>query len=120
MKKSETFSDRRQEAEAAKARRVEKFKAGTARDSPEAAERALVRQARNSAQTEHRAAVELQKRNKAQLLKAEADAAAAASKLAEEQLLKTTAEAEAAQAILDEAARKAKRDARYASRKARS
>jgi hypothetical protein len=118
MKKSDTFADRRQEAEAAKARLMEKFKGRPAPDSPEAMERAAARQAQKTAQAEHKAAVDLEKRTIAQKLKAEAEAAAEASRRAEEQQLKQTAEAEEAQKILDEASRKAKRDARYANRKA--
>lgn len=118
MKKQDTFSDRRQESEAAKLRRVEKFKARPAQDRPEAMERASARQAQSAAQAENRAAADLEKRIKAEKLKAEADAAAEASRHAEAQQLKAAAEACEAQRILDEASRKAKRDARYANRKA--
>ena len=118
MKKSDTFADRRQEAEAAKLRLMEKFKGRPAPDSPEAVERAAARQVQRTAQAEHKAAVELEKRTKAQKLKSEAEAAAEASRRAEDQQLKRTAEAEEAQKILEEASRKAKRDARYANRKA--
>jgi hypothetical protein len=119
MKKSDTFSDRRQEAEAAKARLLEKFKARPLEDSPEVRERAAARQVRNAAQAERKAAVELEKRNKAQIMKAEAEAAVEAKRLAEDQQLKEAAEAEEAQKILDEATRKEKRDVRYANRKAK-
>ena len=117
--KNRTFSDRRQEAEAAKVRLLEKLKARPAEDGPEAREREAARQARSAAQAERKAAVELEKRNKAQIMKAEAEAAAEAKRIAEDQQLKRAAEAEEAQTILDEAARKEKRDQRYANRKAK-
>jgi hypothetical protein len=125
MKKSDTFTERRQEADAAKARRVDKFKAGPAQDSPEAVERAAARQAQSTAQAERNATAQLDKKNKAHKLKVEAEATEASRKaeqqsaertrIAEDQQIKRTAEA---QEVLDEASRKAKRDARYASRKA--
>lgn len=117
MKKTDTFADRRQEAEAAKLRRLEKFKA---QDSREAVERASARLTQRTAQAEKRAAADLDKRNKAQIAAAQAEAAAEAGRLADAEQLKKTAEAGEAQAILNEQSRKAKRDARYASRKARS
>lgn len=119
MKKSDTFSDRRQEAEAAKIRLMEKFKARPAQDDPESVARAAARLAQSTAKAEQKAALSLEKKNKALQLKAEAEAAAEAGRLAQELHLKRTAEAEEAQKVLDEAARKAKRDARYANRKAR-
>lgn len=76
MKKTDTFSDRRQEAEAAKIRLLEKFKARPADDSAEAVMRAAARLAQSAAQTERRAAVELERKAKAEKIKAEADAVA--------------------------------------------
>ena len=120
MKKSDTFADRRQEAEAAKIRRVEKFKAQPDRGGPESAARAMARQAQSAAQAERRAAADLEKSNRAEKIKAVANAVAEASRLAEDQELKRAAEATEAQSLLEEASRKAKRDARYANRKSRS
>jgi hypothetical protein len=120
MKKSDSFVDRRQESEAAKRARVEKFKSRPDQASPEAAERAVARQAQNVARLERKAAADLEKRNAAEKIKAEAAVAAEGRRLAESQELKRTTEAAAAQSVLDEASRKAKRDARYANRKARS
>jgi len=120
MKKTDTFADRRQEAEAARIRLMEKFKARPAENNPEAVVRAAARLAQSTAQAEHRTAVDLERRTRAQKMKAEAEATAEASRRAQDLHLKRTAEAEDAQKILDEASRKAKRDARYASRKARS
>ena len=119
MKKADTFADRRQEAEAAKIRRVEKFKARSDPDSPEVAARTIARQVQSVARGERKAAVDLEKRNRAEKVKAEADAAAEASRLAEDQESERAAKVAEAQSILDEASRKAKRDARYANRKSR-
>ena len=120
MKKSDTFADRRQEAEAAKNRLMEKFKARPDQASPEAAARTIARQAESAARAERKAAADLEKRKNAERLRVEADAAAAANRLAEDQELKRLAQDAEAQSILDEAARKAKRDARYANRKSKS
>ena len=120
MKKTDTFADRRKEAEAAKNRRLEKFKVGSDKNSPEAAARASARQAESTARAERKAAAELEKKDKAEKIKLEADAAAAASCVAADAEVKRAAEAAEAQSILDEASRKTKRDARYANRKARS
>lgn len=119
MKKTDTFADRRQEAEAARIRRVEKFKARPDQGSPGATARAIARQAQNAARVERKAAVDLERRKSAEKVKLEADAAAEARRLTEEQELRKTAEAAEAQSVLDEASRKAKRDARYANRKAK-
>jgi hypothetical protein len=119
MKKSDSFADRRQEAEAAKIRRLEKFKARPDMDSPEAVERASARQAQATARAERKAAADLEKATKAAKLKADAAAAAEAKRAAEAQQAKIDAEALETKSIQDEASRKAKRDARYASRKAR-
>jgi hypothetical protein len=119
MKKSDTFTDRRQEAEAAKIRRVESFKARSDMGSPEAAARAIARQAQSAARVERKAATDLEKRNSSERIKVDADAAAEASRLAEDHELKRVAKDAEAQSILDEASRKAKRDARYANRKSK-
>lgn len=120
MKKSDTFADRRQEAEAARIRRVEKFKARPDQGSPDATARAMARQAQSAARVERKAAMEREKIRSAEKVKVEADAVAEASRLAAELELNVAAEAAEAQSILDEASRKAKRDARYANRKLRS
>lgn len=119
MKKSDTFADRRQEAEAAKIRRVEKFKAQTNNDSSEAAARAIARQEQSAARVERKAAADLAKGSSAERLRVEADASAEARRLADELELKRIAEAAETRSILDEASRKAKRDARYAKRKSK-
>lgn len=119
MKKSDTFTDRRQEAEAAKLRRVASFKARSDQGSPEAAARAISRQAQSAARVERKAAADLEKRNSAEKIRLEAVAAAEASRLTEDQELKRIAIDAAAHSILDEASRKAKRDARYANRKSK-
>jgi hypothetical protein len=119
MKKSDTFADRRQEAEAAKNRRVEKFRAKPDQANPEAAARTMARQAESAARAERKAAVDLEKRQNAERIRVEADAAAAANRLAKDQELQKVAQDAEAQSILDEAARKAKRDARYASRRSK-
>ena len=125
MKKTDTFSDRRQEADAAKTRLLDKFKASPAQDSPGALERAAARQAQSKIQAERNAMAELQRKNKTQKLRTEAEASerkrqaelqsAEQIKIAEDQQRLKAAEA---QEVLDEASRKAKRDARYANRKA--
>lgn len=120
MKKSDTFADRRQEAEAAKILRLKKFKANLDQSSPEAVARASARQAQIAARAVRTAAIDLEKKNKAERIKLEADAAAEARRVAEDAELKCAAEAAEAKSTLDEASRKAKRDARYANRKARS
>lgn len=119
MKKSDTFADRRQEAEAAKLRRVEDFKARLDQGSPEVAARTISRLAQSAARVERKAAADLEKRNSAQRIRLEADAVAEASRLTEDQELKRIAIDAEAQSILDEASRKAKRDARYANRKSK-
>ncbi len=126
MKQTDTFSDRRKEAEAAKARLLEKFKTRPAPDSPEALQRAAALQAKHAAQVERNAAEALKKAIKLEKLRAEAEdaeairksgelAAAREQKAADEKLKQQSA----AKAVLDEAARKALRDARYAKRKAK-
>lgn len=126
MKKTDTFSDRRKEAETARARLLEKFKTRPAPDSPEALERAAALQAQSAAQAERNAAIALKKKLKLEALRIAAEAAetirksgehaAAQAEKAASEKLKKQAEAKA---ILDEAARKALRDARYAKRKAK-
>jgi hypothetical protein len=119
MKKPDTFVDRRQEAEAAKIRRVEKFKARPDQGGPEAEARAIARQAQSAARIERKAAADLEKKNSAERARVEADAAAEASRVAKAEELRRGAEVAEAQSILDEASQKAKRDARYANRKSR-
>jgi len=120
MKKSDTFADRRQDAEAAKIRRVEKFNARPDQGSPDSAARAIARQAQSASQVERKAAMDLEKRVRAESVKAESEAAAEANRLAENQETKRAADAAEAQSIIDEATRKAKRDARYANRKSKT
>jgi hypothetical protein len=96
MKKADTFVSRRQDADAAKARRLERFKASPAQDSPGAVERAASRQEQSREQAERNA----RKAEAAEATRqAELDAAAQAK-------------------MAEDASRKAKRDARYANRKA--
>ena len=107
MKTKDTFTDRRKEADAAKARLLEKFKSRPA-DDPAAAERLAAREKAAAEKAERLAARELEK-------KLAREQAAVAEKLAK-------AEAERLQAektVVDEAAKKAQRDARYAARKSR-
>lgn len=107
MKNADTFISRRQDADAAKARRLDKFKANPLQDSTGALARAAVRQAQTKVQVERRAieATATEERRQAEV-KAAADA-----RIAEDQQLLRTAE-------IAEASRKAKRDSRYANRKA--
>ncbi len=126
MKKTDTFADRRKEAEAAKARLLEKYKTRPAPDSPEALERAAAIQARNAAQAERDAAAAFKKKLKIEQQRIEAESAAAilhAEQRAAAQIKKAEDEkarkAAEAKAVVDEAARKALRDARYARRKAK-
>ena len=125
MKKTDTFADRRKEAEAAKAKLLEKFKTRPAADSPEALERAAAQRAQSAAQAERNAAVAFKKKLKLEEMRLAADTAEAArqaeqhaaaqTQLAEDAKAKKASEAKN---VLDEAARKALRDARYAKRKA--
>ena len=120
MKQNDTFTDRRKEAEAAKARLLEKFKTSQADGSPAVLERAAAKKARSAAQAEQNAAIALQKKLKLEKQRIDAEAAEAvrlSGQHAEAEKLKKQA---AAKAILDEAARKALRDQRYAKRKAKS
>ena len=129
MKKSDTFSDRRNEAAAAKARLVEQFKTRPTPDSPEVVKRLAARQLQNAANSERNAKAASKKKAILQRLKTDAATAEASrkeqrllaeqTKVAEERNLKNSVEATEAQELLDEAARKTRRDARYASRKAR-
>ncbi len=120
MKKTDTFTDRRQEAEAARIRRLEKFKERADQGDPEVAARAIARQEENAARAERKAAVDLEKKRTADRIRVETDAAAEARRLTEDEELKKAAAAAEAQSLLDEASRKAKRDERYANRKARA
>ena len=127
MKQTDTFTDRRKAAEAAKARLLEKFKTSSAPDSPAALERAAAKQAKSAAQAERNAAKALKMELRLEKLRIEAEAAeairqsgqhaAAEIQKAENERLKKQSEAKA---VLDEAARKALRDSRYAKRKAKS
>lgn len=115
MKHSNTFSDRRKEAEASKKLLVDRFKAGPPQEGSAAAKRTAARQAQSIAQAARNASLE-QERQVAQSQQLAADAIQRAEQKAADD---RTSEAAAAQETLDEAARKEKRDARYASRKAR-
>jgi hypothetical protein len=107
MKKTDTFVSRRQDADAAKNRRLEMFKANSAQNSPAVLERAASRKAQSEGQAERNAA----KAEATEVTRQAELIAAAQVKIAEdEQRLKASEEAEAS--------RKAKRDARYANRKA--
>ena len=126
MKPTDTFTDRRKAAEAAKARLLEKFKSSLAPESPAALERAAANQAKSAAQAERNAAKALKTKLKLEKQRIEAEAAeairqsgqhaAAEIQKTENERLKKQSEAKA---VLDEAARKALRDQRYAKRKAK-
>ena len=108
MKTKDAFTDRRKEAEAAKARLLEKFKARPAANDPAVMERLAAKE---------KAAAE----NAARLAAREQEKKLAREQAAEEEK-RASAEAErlaAEKAIADEAAKKAQRDARYAARKSR-
>jgi hypothetical protein len=105
------FADRQKSAQQAKKNLLNKFRAQPGPDDPEVAKRRAEREAtaarREQAKVERESAKAEQKRR-------EEDAAAAeAARIAREQ------EETAAQAAALEAEQKAKRDARYAARKAR-
>lgn len=120
--KERNFADRRQAAGDAKKALLEKFKARPAADDPavqaRAAERKAIAEAREKREAERieqkRLAAETEARERAER-EAAAEAAARAESDAKEQAEKDMV----ARLLADEADRKAKRDARYAARKAR-
>lgn len=116
------FNDRRQDAAEAKKKLLEKFKSAPKADDPEMAakraEREAIAKAREERQAEReRVKLEEQARKEAEA-KAEAEAAYAAANA--EAIAREAEEKERIErAVADAAAMKAKRDERYAARKAR-
>jgi hypothetical protein len=108
MQKSDSFTDRKKNADAAKARLLEKFKARPAADDPAVLQRMAERE-RLSAEREERQAAKNAAKQEA--LKAKAEAERLLAETSERELAEKEAETKAAQ--------KAQRDARYALRKAR-
>lgn len=120
--KERNFADRRQSADEAKKALLEKFKARPAADDPavqaRAAERKAIAEAREKRETERRE----QKRLKAEQEARERTEREQAAELAARTEAQAKEQAEqdmVARLLADEAERKAKRDARYAARKAR-
>ena len=120
--KERNFADRRQTANEAKKALLDKFKARPAADDPavlaRAAERKAVADAREQREAERREQKRLKEETEARESAERAAAAEAAARAEAES--KAQAEHDAvARLLADEAERKAKRDARYAARKAR-
>lgn len=120
--KERNFSDRRQTANEAKKALLEKFKARPSDDDPEVqarrAERQAIAEAREKREAERREQRRLEaEREEREKLERTAAAEAAAKAEAEERAKKE--DDLVARLLADEADRKAKRDARYAARKAR-
>lgn len=126
MKQKDAFTDRKKDADAARARMLEKFKSRPAADDPAVLEREAARQQQAAAKTEREAARALDKKsrhdaavaaaeNAAALLKQQQEAARLAQIVEREKSERENREKN----IIDEAARKAARDARYAARKTR-
>lgn len=120
--KEKGFAERRQNADEARKALLEKFKSKPAADDPEV----LAKQAERKAIAEARAAREAErlraKREKAEQEareRAEREAAAAEAARLEAEAKARSEHDLIAQLAADEAERKAKRDARYAARKAR-
>ncbi|MYZ47012.1 DUF6481 family protein [Propylenella binzhouense] len=129
MKTRDTFAKRKEAAEAARARLVEKFKTRPAADDPAVVARAEERRAIAEARAE-RAAIrraEEEKRQEEARERAAAEERARAEERAAQEAAERAAAAEReraeqdrlARVLADEAERKAKRDARYAARKQR-
>ena len=120
--KERNFAERRQSAGEAKKALLEKFKARPAADDPAVVARQAERKAKAEARAQREAERLEQKRLKAEQEereRTEREAAAAEAARAEAEA-KEQAERDLVSRLLDdEAARKAKRDARYAARKAR-
>jgi hypothetical protein len=120
--KEHTFSDRMEDAAKARAARLEKARAKDPRNDPKFAERQAERI--RIAQERERREAERKSTKLADQQRLAAEAAAAeqarleAEKASEEERRRQQLEM-ASRVVADEAARKAKRDARYAARKAR-
>lgn len=120
--KERNFADRRQAADEAKKALLEKFKARPAADDPavlaRAAERKAVAEAREQREAERREQKRLNEEREARE-SAERAAATEAAARAEAEARAQAEQDAVARLLADEADRKAKRDARYAARKAR-
>ena len=116
------FTDRRQDAAEAKKKLLEKFKTAPKADDPEVvakrAERAAMAKAREERRAERERAKIAEQERKAAEAAAEAEAAHAAAN-AEAIAREAEEKARIERTIADAAAMKAKRDERYAARKAR-
>jgi len=116
------FTDRRQDAAEAKKRLLEKFKSAPKADDPEMAAKRAEREAMAKAREERRAERERlkleERERKAAEAAAEAEAAHAAAN-AEAIAREAEEKSRIERAVADAAAMKAKRDQRYAARKAR-
>jgi hypothetical protein len=117
--KTANFDERRNAAEAAKAARLEKFRALSAQINEGAAERQAARQAIVAAR-EVRAAERETARLAAEARAAESEAARETALKAEQAERDANAAEQAARDAAEQAERKAARDARYAARKARN
>ena len=126
MKQKDAFTDRKKDADAAKARMLEKFKSRPAADDPAVLEREATRLQLSMAKAEREADRALDKKSRHEaavaaaakaeaLLKEQQEAARQAQILEREKAERDNREKN----IIDEAARKAARDARYAARKTR-
>lgn len=120
--KERNFADRRQSAEEAKKALLEKFKARPAADDPaiqaRIAERKAVAEAREKREAERREQKRLKAEQEARE-RAEREQAAALAARTEAEAKEQAEQDMVARLLADEAERKARRDARYAARKAR-
>lgn len=120
--KERNFTDRRQAANDAKKALLEKFKAKPAADDPAVlarqAERKAAAEARERRETERREEKRLKAEQEAREIAERAEAAEAAAR-ADAEAREQNEKDLVARLLADEADRKAKRDARYAARKAR-
>ena len=120
--KERNFADRRQAADEAKKALLAKFKARPSADDPavqaRAAERKAAAEAREKREAERREEKRLKAEQEARE-RAEREAAAETAARAEAEAREQAEQDMVARLLADEAERKAKRDARYAARKAR-
>ena len=120
--KEKGFAERRQTAAEAKKALLERFKAKPAADDPAMLARQAERKAIAEAREKRAAEREKLRREKAEAEareRAEREAAAEAAARAEAEAKEQAEKDMIARLLADEAERKAKRDARYAARKAR-
>lgn len=120
--KEKGFAERRQSAVEARKALLEKFKARPSEDDPEVQARRAEREAIAQARAQREAEKQRLKKEKAEREardRAEREAAAAAKAEAEAAQKALSEEDLVSRLLADEAERKAKRDARYAARKAR-